>query len=614
MKCIKETLCLTITREEMAFSYQREEEGRQQQLISQEVNETLVYKLSLKDYIMRLLILGSPENKYDPRKKGLSTENAEYIKTRIENGDGEEICNIVRDVYKANRAPKQDATMMVIGLLCRAKDVTIRKMGLQLLENFKTISHLYSWKKCHASIESHSTGQKSKGFGRAVKRQINDWILSYSGKPEDLAYQITKYMAREGWSFKNILQCTHVKTGTGDNRVFEEKEGVKTKSKRKVNKNTSPPTELDLVLRYAVNGFEEMDKLATPNLLSTKVYQYLADIHIAMRLTSQEKERLIDIIYTHKLTREQIPTWGLADKEVLTALLMNRNKTRVSMPLTALLRNLGNLSAHGVIDINDDITLQLIIKHLLHPDTIKFSKIHPVSVLTAWFTYRNGSGNRGHNSWYPETDIVKTLEEMFYLSFKNIEPTGKRICFLIDCSGSMNSTSICEGVTCAESAALLSMIFARSETTSETSPDHSFYLFTSNGRPGYGGWGGGNTGLTDVSDLIDAKAELNNVLKACQRSDWGMTDISMGILEALKYKRKYDAFVVITDNDVNSGIKPSEAMKQYRDGMKMPNTKLAVVATLGTDYTVADPYDPLMMDIVGFDSHGPKILQDFIRS
>lgn len=610
MNCIKETLLL-ITTEKMAFSYQCEE---RQQSTNQEVNETFVYKLSLKDYMLRLLILGSPENKYDPRKKGLSTENAEYIKTQIEKGHGEEICNIVRDVYKANRAPKQDATMMVIGLLCRAKDVTIRKMGLQLLENFKTISHLYSWKKCHASIESHATGQKSKGFGRAVKRQINDWILSYSGKPEDLAYQITKYMAREGWSFKNILQCTHVKTGTGDNRVFEEKEGVKTKSKRKVNKNTSPPTELDLVLRYAVNGFEEMDKLATPNLLASKVYQYLADIHIAMRLTCQEKERLIDIIYTHKLTREQIPTWGLADKEVLAALLMNRKKTRVSMPLTALLRNLGNLSTHNVFD--DETTLQLVVKHLVHPDTIKFSKVHPVSVLTAWFTYRNGTGNRGHNSWMVDPDIVKTLEEMFYLSFKNVEPTGKRICFLIDCSGSMGCPSLCEGVTCAESAALLSMIFARSETTGDSSPDHSFYLFTSKKSTlGYGGWSGtGNTGLTDVSDVIDADADFNKVLKACQRSDWGMTDISMGILEALKYKRKYDAFVVITDCDVNSGIKPSEAMKKYRAGMKMPNTKLVVVGTQGADYTIADPNDPLMMDMVGFDSHGPKILQDFIRS
>jgi hypothetical protein len=172
----------------------------------------------------------------------------------------------------------------------------------------------------------------------------------------------------------------------------------------------------------------------------------------------------------------------------------------------------------------------------------------------------------------------------------------------------MESDSLCEGVTNAEAAALLAMIFARSETNGKDSPDHSFYLFTSKGAHG------GGTGLMDVSDVIDAEAPFRNVLSAVQRSDWGTTDISMGILEALRYKRKYDAFVVITDNDVNSGIKPSEAMKQYRAGMKMPQTKLVVVATEGSDYTIADPADPFMMDMCGFDSHGPKILQDFIRS
>ena len=311
----------------MALTMNRKEE---QASSSDRVNESFVYKLSLKDYILRLLILGSRENKYDQRKKNVAPADLEYIKTQIKEGHGEEICTIVRDVYKENRAPKQDVTMMVMAMLCRAEDSAISRMGLQLLEQFKTISHLYSWKKLHAAIQNPVTGQKSKGFGRAVKRQINDWVLSYRGKPEDLAYQITKYMAREGWSFKNILQCTHVKTGTGDNRVFEQKEGKPSKpSKRsssKVNKNNAPPTEFDLVLRYAVNGFDEMTKLATPNLLTTKVYRYLTAVHTAMKLTGEEEEQLIALIYEHKLTREQVPTWGLANTDVLSALLVNKNK------------------------------------------------------------------------------------------------------------------------------------------------------------------------------------------------------------------------------------------------------------------------------------------------
>lgn len=580
------------------------------------VNESFVFKLSLKEYMLRILILGSRVNNYDQRTKKISAADIDYINEQITAGHGAEIHNIVHDVYMDSRAPKLDSSLLVIALLCKATDKAVSKMGLQLLTKFRTISHLYSWKNFHSAIVNPATGEKSKGFGRAVKREISNWTLHQSAA--DLAYQITKYMSREGWSFKNILQCTHICTKTGDDRVFEpRKAGAKTSSKPKVNQHNVPPTEMDLVLRYAVNGFESMEMLAKKAGLEQdgSVYTYLKAVHDAKHCIADNKTALIALVYQHKLTREQVPTWALTETDILTALLLNTEKTRVTMPLTALLRNLGNMTAHLVFA--ETSTLQLVLNHLLNPVIIKNAHIHPVSVLMAWFTYRSGAGHKGHNRWVPENTLVKTLEEMFYLSFKNVAPTGKRICFLIDCSGSMTGPSLCEGVTNAEAAALLAMIFARSETDNEHSPSHSFYLFTSIkkdyvGRTYYTGCGS-NTGLTDVSDVIDANAPLNTVLKTVQSSDWGTTDISMGILDALKYKRKYDAFVVITDNDVNSGIKPSEAMQQYRVGMKMPTAKLAVFATKGSDVTIADPMDIHMLDMCGFDSHGPKILQEFIR-
>jgi len=72
----------------------------------------------------------------------------------------------------------------------------------------------------------------------------------------------------------------------------------------------------------------------------------------------------------------------------------------------------------------------------------------------------------------------------------------------------------------------------------------------------------------------------------------------------------YDGFVVITDNDVNSGVKPSVALQQYRKALGI-QAKLAVVATQASDISIADPKDKGMMDFCGFDSHGPKILQEF---
>ena len=45
--------------------------------------------------------------------------------------------------------------------------------------------------------------------------------------------------------------------------------------------------------------------------------------------------------------------------------------------------------------------------------------------------------------------------------------------------------------------------------------------------------------------------------------------------------------------------------------MNIP-TKLAVVATQMNDLSIADPLDKGMMDFCGFDSHGPKLLQEFL--
>jgi 60 kDa SS-A/Ro ribonucleoprotein len=566
-----------------------------------QVNTDFGYKLKNIDFILRLLILGSRVNQYHQKKNNsLAVADIEFIKQCIKAGEGPAILKLIEEIYESGRAPKQDITLQIHAILCRAENDALRRTALSLLRKYRTISHIYNWKKFHASCENPQLGKITKGFGRGPKRSLNEWFLNMQDRPLDLAYQITKYGSREGWSFDQLIKCSHLNTGTGDDRV---------RTHTRQTKPVLPATAFDLVLRYAVMGFDETSKLAEKyNLKNEAVYKYLAAVNEAKHSSegNLQQERLTELIYEYKLCREHVPTWSLKEIAVLTALLVNRNKTRIVMPLTALLRNLGNMSTHGVLDNNEIRTL--LCTHLVDAEIIRKSRIHPVSVLTAWFTYRNGSGLRGSKVWLPHPDILEALEEMFYHSFQNVEPTGKRICFLIDCSGSMTGPSLCESVTNAEAAALLTMIFTRSETKDAASSHHAFYLFT------VAKYGSGSTGLTDVSDVIHAEASFTSVLNAVQRSDWGSTDISMGILEAMKYKRKYDAFVVITDNDVNSGIKPTEAMKQYRTALKMPKTKLAVVATQGGDFTIADPQDPNMMDFVGFDSHGPKLLQEFIRS
>ena len=413
-------------------------------------------------------------------------------------------------------------------------------------------------------------------------------------------------MSRGEWGIKDLLKCIHTKTGSGDDRIFKDKAGIDKPIKMKHNR---PASETDLILRFIVDGSDKMTELATKHtLLESPTYKYLKAIDCCKTMTEIDNtgklEFLLKTIRHFRLTREQVPTAALAMTPVQLALLTNEEHTKITMPMTALLRNLANLTRLGLFD--DAHILELVVNHLKNAEVIEKSRVHPVHVLTAWFTYRKGHGKMSKHSWTPNQEIVKVLQEMFYLSFKNVRPTGKRLCFLIDCSGSMSSDSLCDGVTNAEIAALLAMVFSRAEANADKlcnskQVSHSFYLFTS---------GMGNEGLMDVSDIIHAKASFKEVLTAVQRSDWASTDISKGIVQAMKFRRLYDGFVVLTDNDVNSGIKPSIALQQYRRALGI-QAKLAVVATQASDISIADPEDKGMMDFCGFDSHGPKILQEF---
>lgn len=575
----------------MAFCYSPSE-------LEVQTFDAFTHTISLKDYITRILILGSKNNKYSSSSKGVDECTKQYIQEQILAGNGEQILNVLREIYIAGRAPKQEPTFMIHAMLCKASDIVLRKSALEFIKEYRTISQIYSWKNFHSKTPN-SDGSKTKGFGRAVKRELNNWILAKT--PEHLRYQITKYMSRGEWGIKDLLKCIHTKTGSGDDRIFKDKEG---NDKPIKTKNNGPATETDLVLRFIVDGSDKMVELATKHtLLESPTYKYLKAIDCCKNMTELENpkklEFLLKTIQHFRLTREQVPTAALAIPVVQIALLTNEDKTKVTMPMTALLRNLANLTRLGLFD-NAHI-LELVVNHLKNVEVIAKARVHPVHVLTAWFTYRKGHGKMSKHSWTPNMDIIRALEEMFYLSFKNVSPTGKRLCFLIDCSGSMTGDSLCEGVTNAEIVALLSMVFSRAEVNATKPVSHSFYLFTS---------GKGNEGLMDISDIIHAKATFDDVLTAVERSDWASTDISKGIVQAMKFRRFYDGFVVLTDNDVNSGIKPSIALQQYRRALNI-QAKLAVVATQASDISIADPEDKGMMDFCGFDSHGPKILQEF---
>ena len=58
-------------------------------------------------------------------------------------------------------------------------------------------------------------------------------------------------------------------------------------------------------------------------------------------------------------------------------------------------------------------------------------------------------------------------------------------------------------------------------------------------------------------------------------------------------------------------VHPFEALKNYRSKMGVPDAKLVVMGMTSTDFTIAEPTDPGMLDVCGFDSAIPEIVRSF---
>jgi 60 kDa SS-A/Ro ribonucleoprotein len=282
-----------------------------------------------------------------------------------------------------------------------------------------------------------------------------------------------------------------------------------------------------------------------------------------------------------------VPTQFLKSPLVWEALLEK-------MPITAMIRNLGNMGACGLLKPMSEASSSIIGK-ITH-ESIEKSLIHPINILYAAKTYAQGHGVKGDNTWPVDGNIVDVLDDAFYLAFKNVKATGKRFLVGIDVSGSMEGfNSYYSGskiLTPREIAAAMSVIHIRTE------PQVHYMAFSSGFIP---------LPITKKSTISSAIGQTSGL-------PFERTDCALPMLYALKNKLPVDAFIVYTDNETWHGtIHPFQALKKYREVMGI-NAKLVVCGVTATDFSIADSNDPGMLDIVGFDSAIPMLVNDFVSN
>lgn len=111
-----------------------------------------------------------------------------------------------------------------------------------------------------------------------------------------------------------------------------------------------------------------------------------------------------------------------------------------------------------------------------------------------------------------------------------------------------------------------------------------------------------------------ASDSLEETLKKTARSNFGATDCALPMIYALENKLNVDVFQVFTDNETWAGRShPAEALRKYRQKTGI-NAKLIVVGMTSTGFSIADPNDLGMLDVVGFDAAAPAVMAEFARS
>jgi 60 kDa SS-A/Ro ribonucleoprotein len=85
------------------------------------------------------------------------------------------------------------------------------------------------------------------------------------------------------------------------------------------------------------------------------------------------------------------------------------------------------------------------------------------------------------------------------------------------------------------------------------------------------------------------------------------------MLYATRRAREVDAFVIYTDSETWAGqIHPAQALREYRQRSGI-DARLVVVGMVANRFSIADPGDAGMLDVVGFAAATPALVADFAR-
>ena len=648
-----------------------------------------VWKLSAIEHVNRYLVLGGAKDmgNYYKQADDVSHECARSVLQMIRSPDASQfvqLCDLLKAVSIAGRAPKQEPVLLsVAAAIVFAKNEQEKQIAFETAKACVRIpTHLFMLAGFVRDLSMAKPTNKGKGWGAGFRRTMAHYYLSHTGR--ELAFHMTKYQNREGWTHADMIRMLHINPTTlADDgaRLMFDYVMMKYARKPKTPSEKTLATLASQKVAIVPNPFkpltkaefvEKLNAISTPQIptsassstpaiaaataqkpgsqtVASKVAGFVSALTSVMpssasaakpvaaaakpveddtfvvisgeddeagssqkkQGSSQSQLQQVAFLLKHlhaiheagekkdiplacalirsgRLVREHVPTTLFGSKEIWLTLLE-------TMPLEALLRNLGKLTQIGVAA---EKHREIVVRLTNQAEVLK-ARIHPIKVLVASKVYTNGCGDSGSLTWTPNAYIGVALTDLFRISYGAVTPTGKRIMLGIDVSGSMSSPVLGSKVlTCRDASIAMALLYL------ETEKNVSAVAFSDT--------------LTDLlapssRNRLTRGMTLQQALSATSGMNFSSTDCVLPIQHAIKHNILIDAFIVITDNETYAPNEhPQNALIRYRE-LTGIQAKLIVLGMTGNCFTIVDPTDRNTLNLAGFDTSTPEIASMFMR-
>lgn len=520
-------------------------------------------KLNDLQKLRRFLVLGNENGLYRVRCGGdggfqPSAETAPTVSELLAAGKGEEVVDEIVKFLSSNSINHTPA-LFALAMCARHSDKS-QKTKQSAMKALATV--------CNSTADlfqfisfSQRLVETKKGWGRALKTGVQRWFDSRDSMT--LAKIITLQKTGSSWSYIDLLRVTHILPNT---------EGAK------------------MITKYLMKGLKVVQEEFGGEKTGDEMQATLTYLAAIEQLKSvKDALQAVGLIEQHRLHPQQVTAQILQMPEALVVLVKQ-------LSLGELLDMVGRLAARLVLDPANPAAAD-IVQRIADEQQVQKEKLSPIALLVVMRMYEQGSASM---RWPRNGAVVDALNSAFASALQhNVLSTKKRYLVAVNINNQfmrcwVHGTKVLSPVIAVSGLALL---------LAHTERDPALVFFSKDVKP---------LSLTNTMQM----PEICEAIATCAAEQEGGKcgcDLSAPITWAQEGKKPFDVIIIMTDHRyAKASTELPAAFRQYRQSLNLPDAKLVVCGLTATNVQFADPADPGMLDIAGFDATVPDIIHSFV--